>query len=73
MLKRKDDVPVEHVLAFLERIAQDPKPPSEVADIVFRAIADRRFYILTHPEYNDYIRSRFEAILDGRAPSGQVE
>ena len=36
-----------------------------------RAIADRRFYILTHPEYNDYIRSRFEAILDGRAPSGQ--
>jgi len=42
--------------------------PDEVAQIVFEAVRDERFYILTHPELNDRVRSRMEAILAGENP-----
>jgi short-subunit dehydrogenase len=38
-------------------------PPSEVADHVLRAIAEERFYILPHAEFDEYIRVRMENIL----------
>ncbi len=43
-------------------------PPPDVADRVFEAIRDERFYILTHPDFNDRIRQRMEAILSGDNP-----
>jgi hypothetical protein len=44
-------------------------PPPQVADIVFKAIRDETFYILTHPEYKEAIRVRMEDILQERNPT----
>jgi NAD(P)-dependent dehydrogenase (short-subunit alcohol dehydrogenase family) len=42
--------------------------PEAVADTVFKAIQDEQFYILTHDEYDDAIRARFENIQARRNP-----
>jgi hypothetical protein len=42
--------------------------PSEVARQVFEAIRDERFYVLTHPEHNDVIRGRVDAVVGGGTP-----
>ena len=41
--------------------------------LVFGAIREQRFYILTHPERNHQIRARMEDILLERNPSGTVD
>jgi len=41
----------------------------QVADHVFNAIRDEKFYILTHPEMKDGIRTRMEDILEERNPT----
>lgn len=43
--------------------------PAEVAAKVFRALADEKFYILTHPEFKQFIRNRMETILEERDPT----
>jgi NAD(P)-dependent dehydrogenase (short-subunit alcohol dehydrogenase family) len=43
-------------------------PPDQVADCVFQAIVDDRFYILTHPELTPLIEARLTAILNGQNP-----
>ena len=44
-------------------------PPSQVADCVFEAVENDKFYILTHPdEYRDMIKTRMENILNERNP-----
>lgn len=43
-------------------------PPHQVADIVFQAIRDEKFYILTQPEWKEAIRVRIEDILQERQP-----
>jgi NAD(P)-dependent dehydrogenase (short-subunit alcohol dehydrogenase family) len=42
--------------------------PSETASLVFDAIVNERFYVLTHPEHNDRFRARLEAMLAGGPP-----
>src|SRR5579884_462617 len=42
---------------------QTGMPPAQVADAVFQAIREERFYILTHPEGKGWIRTRMEDIL----------
>jgi NADP-dependent 3-hydroxy acid dehydrogenase YdfG len=43
--------------------------PSEVADITFDAIAESRFWILTHPElYAPAARARTEGVINGANP-----
>jgi hypothetical protein len=44
-------------------------PPEQVADAVFTALREDRFYILTHPEGKEAIRTRMEDILQERNPS----
>ena len=44
---------------------QERRPASDVAAMVVDGIRADRFWILTHPEYNDLIRRRTEGILDG--------
>ena len=46
-------------------------PAGEVADAVFEAIRTDQFYILTHPEAKEYVRTRMEDILQGRIPTAQ--
>jgi len=51
------------------RLLAAGSPPSEVADIVFNAIRDERFYIFPHPQWKKYIRARMEDILEERTPA----
>jgi NAD(P)-dependent dehydrogenase (short-subunit alcohol dehydrogenase family) len=43
--------------------------PQQVADQVFDAIRDEKFYIITHPEFKDAVRTRMQEILDERNPT----
>jgi NAD(P)-dependent dehydrogenase (short-subunit alcohol dehydrogenase family) len=43
--------------------------PEAVADHVFNAIRDEKFYILTHPDMKEAIRTRMEGILEERNPT----
>jgi NAD(P)-dependent dehydrogenase (short-subunit alcohol dehydrogenase family) len=43
--------------------------PNQVADSVFDAIINEKFYIFTHPELKDVVRIRMEEILLERNPS----
>jgi hypothetical protein len=53
----------------MRQAIQAGMPPSQVADIVFKAIRDEKFYILTHPQWKEAIRSRMEDILQERNPT----
>jgi NAD(P)-dependent dehydrogenase (short-subunit alcohol dehydrogenase family) len=44
-------------------------PPSVVADRVIDAVRTNTFYILTHPELNGAIQTRFTEIIEGRPPT----
>jgi NAD(P)-dependent dehydrogenase (short-subunit alcohol dehydrogenase family) len=47
-------------------------PPSQVAGIVFDAIREERFYILTHPNIKERVRTRMEDIIAERNPTPPV-
>jgi NAD(P)-dependent dehydrogenase (short-subunit alcohol dehydrogenase family) len=49
---------------------QEGMAPEAVAELVFEAVREERFYILTHPERNWQIRDRMEDILLERNPTG---
>jgi NAD(P)-dependent dehydrogenase (short-subunit alcohol dehydrogenase family) len=53
--------------AVRSMLAAGMQPP-DVAERVFEAVRDERFYILTHPELNERVRQRMEAILSGENP-----
>ena len=42
--------------------------PESIADKVFDAIREERFWILTHPEFEAAIRERVDGMLAGRNP-----
>jgi NAD(P)-dependent dehydrogenase (short-subunit alcohol dehydrogenase family) len=44
-------------------------PPAQVADAVFEALRGDQFYILTHPEGKESVRTRMEDILQVRNPT----
>ena len=54
--------------AFRQFIDQG-MPPAQVAEKVFAAIQDEKFYILPHPELLEPVRSRMEDILAQRNPT----
>jgi NAD(P)-dependent dehydrogenase (short-subunit alcohol dehydrogenase family) len=47
-------------------------PPAQVADQVFEAIREEKFYILTHPEARPMIQLRMEDILEERNPTNAL-
>ncbi len=47
-------------------------PPEAVAERVIDAVRTNRFYILTHPELDAAVETRFGDILQGRPPSPTV-
>jgi NAD(P)-dependent dehydrogenase (short-subunit alcohol dehydrogenase family) len=53
----------------LRQQMQTATQPVIVADAVFQAIREERFYILTHPEGKEWIRTRMEDILQERNPT----
>lgn len=67
--QRKESPQVETILQIMRQGVQAGMPPPRVADIVFKAIRDETFYILTHPEGKEAIRTRMEDILQERNPT----
>jgi NADP-dependent 3-hydroxy acid dehydrogenase YdfG len=56
-------------LEFLRQAVQAGMPPVQVADAVFKALRQDQFYILTHPEDKEAVRTRMEDILQERIPT----
>ena len=54
--------------AILHRIVGAGMPPSDVAEMVFDAIRDERFYILTHEDWKTHVLKRMGDIAHGRNP-----
>jgi NAD(P)-dependent dehydrogenase (short-subunit alcohol dehydrogenase family) len=52
-----------------QKIIQEGMPPEEVAENVFDAIQENRFYIFTHPDFKKAMRLRMEDILEERNPT----
>ena len=46
--------------------------PERIAQSVFEAVRDRQFWILTHQDFDEMIRSRFEGILRRENPVAHV-
>ena len=53
----------------LGRLVPAGIPPVQVADAVFAAVRNDQFYILTHPEGKESVRTRMEDILQERSPT----
>jgi NAD(P)-dependent dehydrogenase (short-subunit alcohol dehydrogenase family) len=53
----------------LRQLVPAGMPPGQVADAVFLALRKNQFYILTHPEGKEAVRSRMEDILHERPPT----
>ena len=56
---------------FAQHVSQGIAPAA-VAERVFEAIRDERFYILTHPEMTPAVQSRMEDVLGARNPKFAV-
>ncbi len=54
---------------MMQQWVETGMPPEKVADIVFQAIREEKFYILTHPEFKVAIEARNEDILQERNPT----
>ena len=52
-----------------KRFLEMGMPPDRVGEIVFDAIGEGRFYILTHPEIKKRVQVRMEDIVNDRNPS----
>jgi NAD(P)-dependent dehydrogenase (short-subunit alcohol dehydrogenase family) len=53
----------------MRQAVQTGMPPAQVADAVFKALREDKFYILTHPEWKERVRTRMEDILQERNPT----
>ena len=49
--------------AVMQDLLARGKPPLEIADIVFDAIAENQFYILPHPAWDGFVRGRIDQVL----------
>jgi NAD(P)-dependent dehydrogenase (short-subunit alcohol dehydrogenase family) len=57
------------VIQVLRQLAQAGLPPTQVAEMVFDAIREEKFYIFTHPTTKQAAQLRMEAILQERMPT----
>lgn len=53
---------------MLQQVLAAGLDPATVADEVRRAVLDRRFYVLTHPEMLDGVATRMRSIVEGTNP-----
>lgn len=49
-------------------LAQRGKPPEEIAEVVFRSIEQKRFYILPHAELDALVKERVDRVLARTEP-----
>ncbi len=57
------------IVQAMRQLAQAGLPPSQVAEMVFDAIRQEKFYILTHPTTKQGVQLRMEDILQERMPT----
>ncbi len=62
----------EIMYKIIQGLVQDGLDPLDVGRLVVESVKENRFYILTHPEWNDMIRARMENILEGRNPTAMT-
>jgi NAD(P)-dependent dehydrogenase (short-subunit alcohol dehydrogenase family) len=68
-LKNENAVPVDpEARRAMSRVVTEGTPPAEVAAKVFEGIREDRLYIITHDNFDEAIRSRFENVLGRRNP-----
>ena len=58
--------------AAIQAMVDGGIPTAAVADRVLDAVRTNAFYILTHPELNEAVRTRFDDIVEGRPPSATI-
>ncbi len=63
----------ETVRQVVRQLVQAGLPPSQVAEMVFDAIRQEKFYILTHPTTKQGVQLRMEAILQERMPTDMFQ
>lgn len=54
--------------AMIKSFIEQGVSPESIADKVFAAIEEERFWILTHPDFDPAIRARMEGMMEGRNP-----
>jgi NAD(P)-dependent dehydrogenase (short-subunit alcohol dehydrogenase family) len=63
-----EGTPERMMLDMIKGIFKGGMDPSATAQMVFDAITEERFYVLTHPEHNPTIQRRSEAVVNGGPP-----
>jgi len=53
----------KYIEEVLDKLNEQGMAPQELASLVFNAIRRNKLYILSHPEYNEAIQQRAEAVL----------
>ena len=62
-LGKSEEVEAPVGAEIMSAMLRQGKKPEEIADIVYEAIKENIFYILSHPAWDDSLRSHFENIL----------
>jgi NAD(P)-dependent dehydrogenase (short-subunit alcohol dehydrogenase family) len=65
----RDTTGTAELQGVVQNLVDDGIPPATVADRVIDAVRTNTFYILTHPELDIAITTRFDDIVQGRSPS----
>lgn len=69
VIRRKKELSQKESHAWMRKAIQEGMSPDEVAEIVFGAIRENRFYIFTDPDTSlPFVRMRFEDILAMKNP-----
>ncbi len=63
----------ETVRQVIGQLIQAGLPPSQVAEMVFEAIRQEKFYIFTHPTTKQGVQLRMEDILQQRMPTETIQ
>jgi NAD(P)-dependent dehydrogenase (short-subunit alcohol dehydrogenase family) len=64
---------IQAYLAFMNAAVEAGMSPVQVADQVFEAVKEERFYILTHPEWLPVVQLRVDKLLRAENPQSPME
>jgi NAD(P)-dependent dehydrogenase (short-subunit alcohol dehydrogenase family) len=62
----------ENLRSFIGQLIAGGITPESVADMVFDAVRDRRFYVLTHPDWSAGVLRNTERMLAGENPQMNI-
>lgn len=60
-------------LAAFKKFIEAAMPPAQVADVVFEAVRNDQFYVLTHPDWLEVVRMRTDDLLRMENPRSPTE